>query len=94
MTTSQMQVELTVIAAKNIPAGDVTGTSDAYLKIKTTNEKFKTKVTEPTVNPYWEEKFILNTFVDDTIEFKLFDKDKHTKDDKLGKIKYTIFLCW
>ena len=90
MTTSQMQVELTVMAAKNIKAGDITGTSDAYIKIKSTNNKFQTKMTPPTLNPYWEEKFILNTFVDDTIEFKLFDKDKHSKDDKLGKIKYSI----
>ena len=90
MSLLTMKLELTVMAARNIKMGDITGTSDAYMKIFTNEMKFKTKTTKPTLNPTWMETFTFTANPDQEIKFEIYDKDKYTKDDKLGKVIYNI----
>ena len=85
-----MEIELCVIAARNIKAGDLNGKSDGYVKIKCNNIKNKTKVHKPSLNPTWNETFKYTVDIGTEIKFTIMDKDTFSKDDKLGKVSYKI----
>ncbi|KAL7720779.1 C2 domain-containing protein [Entamoeba marina] len=83
--------ELTVIRANDIIAADSSGTSDAYVKILTSNSKEKkTFVCYPTLNPQWNHAFRIKAKAGSEVLFKLYDKDLITKDDHLGDASFTI----
>lgn len=51
------------------------------------NEKFKSKVVWKTLHPSWLEQFDLHLYDDQeqVLEVTVWDKDKQTKDDFLGR---------
>lgn len=53
------KIVVTVKEAKSLPAMDVGGKSDPYIKLKLENQEFKTKIKKKTLNPKWEQKFEL-----------------------------------
>ena len=86
-----MDIEIKVIAARNIIAGDITGTSDAYIKLYLNDKQFdKTKVTKPTLNPDWNEIFKCKAKKGDKLKFHLYDHDRFSRDDELGEVNYII----
>ena len=92
-------VHVTIHEAKDIPAADISGTSDAYIKVllKPAGKKEKkTRVIKSTLNPVYEESFefkkvTYNDFTKCVLWLKLFDEDKGIgSDDLLGEAKVPI----
>ncbi|XP_049881245.1 multiple C2 and transmembrane domain-containing protein isoform X7 [Pectinophora gossypiella] len=81
-------VTIVLVEAKNLPAMDMdTRSSDPYCKFRLGNEKYKSKVVWKTLHPSWLEQFDLHLYDDQeqTLEVTVWDKDKQTKDDFLGR---------
>jgi tellurium resistance protein TerZ len=83
-----------IIEAKDLRGADIGGKSDPYVKIKHVHGLHKgaqTKTIKKTLNPVWKETFTL--FFYHTCRelcFKIYDHDKISKDDLLGKSYYPI----
>eukprot|EP00088_Acartia_fossae_P011171 TRINITY_DN15620_c0_g1_i1.p1 TRINITY_DN15620_c0_g1~~TRINITY_DN15620_c0_g1_i1.p1 ORF type:complete len:418 (-),score=179.51 TRINITY_DN15620_c0_g1_i1:132-1385(-) len=93
-------LSVTVIQAMELPAMDMGGVSDPYVKIFLVPEikgmkKFETKVHRKTLNPFFNETFqfknlpYADTF-DKTLMFTIFDFDRFSKHDKIGEIKLPL----
>ncbi|XP_046972709.1 multiple C2 and transmembrane domain-containing protein isoform X7 [Vanessa cardui] len=81
-------VTIVLVEAKNLPAMDLdTRSSDPYCKFRLGNEKYKSKVVWKTLHPSWLEQFDLHLYDDQEqiLEVTVWDKDKQTKDDFLGR---------
>uniref|UniRef100_A0A2A4K8X0 C2 domain-containing protein n=1 Tax=Heliothis virescens TaxID=7102 RepID=A0A2A4K8X0_HELVI len=81
-------VTIVLVEAKNLPAMDLdTRSSDPYCKFRLGNEKYKSKVVWKSLHPSWLEQFDLHLYDDQEqiLEVTVWDKDKQTKDDFLGK---------
>ncbi|ELP84663.1 hypothetical protein EIN_173280 [Entamoeba invadens IP1] len=77
--------------AVGIKAKDIGGTSDAYVKMKTsTGKEKKTYIAPPSVNPVWAKNIKTKVQMGEEITFKLFDHDIIGKDDSLGDAKLHI----
>jgi Ca2+-dependent lipid-binding protein len=52
---------MTIVAkeARNLPAVNLGGKSDPYLRFSLENQQFKTKVKKRNLNPKWEQEFEL-----------------------------------
>ena len=97
-TTSCYELSITVLRALDLPAADVGGTSDPYCKLLFTNERIgKTKAINYTLNPEWNETFILSIPTQlstlsplSTVTVEIWDKDSLSADDLLGSVR--LFL--
>ncbi|CAG4995074.1 unnamed protein product [Parnassius apollo] len=81
-------VTIVLVEAKNLQAMDVeTRSSDPYCKFRLGNEKYKSKVVWKTLHPSWLEQFDFHLYDDQEqiLEVTVWDKDKQTKDDFLGR---------
>ncbi|XP_028170573.1 multiple C2 and transmembrane domain-containing protein isoform X4 [Ostrinia furnacalis] len=81
-------VTIVLVEAKNLPAMDIdTRSSDPYCKFRLGNEKYKSKVVWKTLHPSWLEQFDLHLYDDQEqiLEVTVWDKDKQTKDDYIGR---------
>ncbi|XP_073960913.1 multiple C2 domain and transmembrane region protein isoform X6 [Choristoneura fumiferana] len=81
-------VTIVLVEAKNLPAMDLdTRSSDPYCKFRLGNEKYKSKVVWKSLHPSWLEQFDLHLYDDQEqiLEVTVWDKDKQTKDDFLGR---------
>ncbi|XP_045540276.1 multiple C2 and transmembrane domain-containing protein isoform X5 [Papilio machaon] len=81
-------VTIVLVEAKNLQAMDVdTRSSDPYCKFRLGNEKYKSKVVWKSLHPSWLEQFDLHLYDDQEqiLEVTVWDKDKQTKDDFLGR---------
>jgi len=93
-------LSVNVIQAMELPAMDMGGVSDPYVKVFLVPEikgmkKFETKVHRKTLNPFFNETFLFknlpyaDTF-DKTLMFTVFDFDRFSKHDKIGEIKLPL----
>ncbi|KAL0810997.1 hypothetical protein ABMA28_010287 [Loxostege sticticalis] len=81
-------VTIVLVEAKNLPAMDMdTRSSDPYCKFRLGNEKYKSKVVWKSLHPSWLEQFDLHLYDDQEqiLEVTVWDKDKQTKDDYIGR---------
>ncbi|EKE39506.1 hypothetical protein ENUP19_0083G0048 [Entamoeba nuttalli] len=86
-----MKFYIYFVRAKNIIANDLGGTSDGYVKFKTTKSKEKkTYVFSPSINPNWNQCFRITESIGEEIIFHLFDRDTFTSDDSLGDAKWKV----
>ncbi|XP_023337889.1 synaptotagmin 1 isoform X2 [Eurytemora carolleeae] len=92
-------LNVTAIQCCELPALDMGGTSDPYVKVylmPDKKRKFETKVHRKTLNPFFNESFSFKqvpyseTF-DKTLVFAVFDYDRFSKHDQIGEVK--IPLC-
>jgi len=85
-----------------LPAMDMGGVSDPYVKVFLMPEtkgmkKFETKVHRKTLNPFFNETFqfknlpYADTF-DKTLMFTIFDYDRFSKHDRIGEIKIPLSM--
>ena len=92
--TQTLQVK--VIQATDLPAMDMGGVSDPYVKVYLIPElkgqkKFETKVHRKTLNPFFNQAFefknlpYAETF-DKTLIFSIFDYDRFSKHDQIGEV--------
>ena len=52
-----MKLFVHVIEARCLPAMDLNGLSDPYVRLQFGKHRSKTKVVKKSVNPYWDEEF-------------------------------------
>jgi len=92
-------LNVSAIQCSELPALDMGGTSDPYIKIylmPDKKRKFETKVHRKTLNPFFNETFAFKnvpyseTF-DKTLVFAVFDYDRFSKHDQIGEVK--VPLC-
>nr|CAH7739645.1 unnamed protein product [Callosobruchus chinensis] len=87
---NQNSFSVTVIQAEELPALDMGGTSDPYVKVyllPDKKKKFETKVHRKTLNPNLPYAEAMNK----TLVFAIFDFDRFSKHDQIGEVK--VPLC-
>merc|ERR1711983_291071 len=91
-------LNVTAIQCTELPALDMGGTSDPYVKIylmPDKKRKFETKVHRKTLSPFFNETFSFKqlpyseTF-DKTLVFSIFDYDRFSKHDRIGEVKLPL----
>lgn len=90
---------VTVLQAEELPALDMGGTSDPYVKVyllPDKKKKFETKVHRKTLNPVFNETFTFKSVpyadaMNKTLVFAIFDFDRFSKHDQIGEVK--VPLC-
>lgn len=90
---------VTVIQAEELPALDMGGTSDPYVKVyllPDKKKKFETKVHRKTLSPVFNETFTFKNLpyadaMNKTLVFAIFDFDRFSKHDQIGEVK--VPLC-
>jgi len=96
---NSQSLNVTAIQCTELPALDLGGTSDPYVKVylmPDKKRKFETKVHRKTLNPFFNETFSFKqvpyseTF-DKTLVFAVFDYDRFSKHDQIGEVK--VPLC-
>ncbi|XP_062388157.1 synaptotagmin Va [Sardina pilchardus] len=83
-----------IIQAENLPAMDMGGTSDPYVKVymlPDKKKKFETKVQRKNLSPVFNETFkfkiAFNDLAPQTLVLQAFDFDRFGKHDVIGEIK-------
>ncbi|KAM7269994.1 hypothetical protein ACFE04_029208 [Oxalis oulophora] len=77
--------------ARNLPAMDMNGLSDPYVKLHLGKHRHKTKAVKKSLNPNWGEEFCFK--VEDLKEelvINVLDEDKYFNDDFIGQVKIPI----
>ncbi|XP_076324049.1 synaptotagmin-7-like isoform X2 [Tachypleus tridentatus] len=85
---------LKIIQASNLPAKDIIGTSDPYVKVfllPDKKHKLETKVKHRTLNPRWNETFYFEGFPlyklqKSILYLQVFDYDRFSRDDPIGDV--------
>ncbi|XP_044254385.1 synaptotagmin 1 isoform X2 [Tribolium madens] len=96
---NQNSLSVTVIQAEDLPALDMGGTSDPYVKVyllPDKKKKFETKVHRKTLSPVFNETFVFKNIpyadaMNKTLVFAIFDFDRFSKHDQIGEVK--VPLC-
>jgi len=90
-------LSVTVIQAEELPALDMGGTSDPYVKVyllPDKKKKFETKVHRKTLNPVFNETFTFKVpyaeITAKTLVFAIFDFDRFSKHDQIGEVKIPL----
>lgn len=84
-------LHIEIMEMKNLPASDNDGLSDLYYIAKFGEEQFKSRVIYSNLNPtfYDEFKFKCKN-LDSKLIISVYDKDKLSKDDLLGRIEIDL----
>ncbi|KAL1455456.1 hypothetical protein WDU94_009547 [Cyamophila willieti] len=85
---------LRVISAKELPAKDMSGTSDPYVKVALLPDKkhrLETKIKRRTLNPRWNETLYFEGFPIQKLQARVlhlhvFDYDRFSRDDSIGEV--------
>ncbi|XP_062399774.1 rasGAP-activating-like protein 1 [Sardina pilchardus] len=80
-----------IVEGRNLPAKDVSGTSDPYCIVKVDNEVVaRTATVWKNLNPFWGEEFTLHLPTGfHLLSFYIMDEDTIGHDDVMGKISLT-----
>ncbi|GAB2224751.1 hypothetical protein Droror1_Dr00005521 [Drosera rotundifolia] len=86
-----MRLVVRVIEARNLPAMDVNGFSDPYVRLQLGKNRFRTKVVKKCLNPYWGDEFSFRVDdLSDELAVSVMDEDKYFNDDFIGQIKVPV----
>ncbi|XP_010096488.2 C2 and GRAM domain-containing protein At1g03370 isoform X1 [Morus notabilis] len=86
-----MKLVVRVMEARNLPAMDLNGLSDPYVKLQLGKQRSKTKVVKKSLKPCWGEEFSFR--VEDLKEelvVSVLDEDKYFNDDFVGQVKIPV----
>lgn len=91
---AKQELAVAILQCQNLPAMDMGGTSDPYVKIFILPEKkkkFETKVHRKTLSPVYNETFVFKEIeyadiAEKTIAFQIFDFDRFSKHDQIGEL--------
>nr|CAD7458533.1 unnamed protein product [Timema tahoe] len=80
--------------AKELPAKDLSGTSDPYVRVTLLPDKkhrLETKIKRRTLNPRWNETFYFEGFPIQKLQSRVlhlhvFDYDRFSRDDSIGEV--------
>lgn len=96
---NQSNLAVTVHQAEDLPALDMGGTSDPYVKVyllPDKKKKFETKVHRKTLNPVFNETFNFKLPYADamakTLVFAIYDFDRFSKHDQIGEVKVPLMM--
>lgn len=91
------ELSVGVIQGSELPAMDMGGTSDPYIKVfvlPDKKQKFETKVQRKTLNPIFNETFVFKVPYADiasrTLVFNIYDFDRFSKHDHIGQLKVPL----
>lgn len=86
-----MKLVVRVIEARNIPAMDLNGLSDPYVRIQLGKQKHRTKVVKKCLTPYWGDEFSFRVDdLSDELVISVLDEDKYFNDDFIGLVKFPV----
>ncbi|XP_057537720.1 C2 and GRAM domain-containing protein At1g03370-like isoform X1 [Amaranthus tricolor] len=86
-----MKLVVKVIEARNIPAMDLNGLSDPYVRLQMGKQRFRTKVIKKCLNPYWGDEFCFRVDdLSDELVISVLDEDKYFNDDFVGLVKIPV----
>lgn len=78
---------INVKSAEGLKAADLTGSSDPFCKVIANKQTWTTKVIMKNLNPEWKEETSFVFFEPcDEIQFEVWDWDKGTKHDNIGRV--------
>ncbi|GAB0092118.1 hypothetical protein DMENIID0001_070850 [Sergentomyia squamirostris] len=85
---------LKIIQGKELPAKDLSGTSDPYVRVTLLPDKkhrLETKIKRRTLNPRWNETFYFEGFPVQKLQSRVlhlhvFDYDRFSRDDSIGEV--------
>lgn len=86
-----MKLLVKVIEARNLPAVDLNGFSNPYVRLLLGKSRCRTKVVKKCLNPSWNEEFSL--WVEDLNEdltVCVLDEDKYFNDGFVGQMKVPV----
>ncbi|XP_021687724.2 C2 and GRAM domain-containing protein At1g03370 isoform X2 [Hevea brasiliensis] len=90
-----MRLLVRVIEARNLPAMDLNGSSDPYVRVQLGKQKFKTKVVKKNLNPSWGEEFSFRVEdLNEELIICVLDEDKYFNDDTVGQLKVPVSLIF
>ena len=83
-----------IIQGKELPAKDLSGTSDPYVRVTLLPDKkhrLETKIKRRTLNPRWNETFYFEGFPVQKLQSRIlhlhvFDYDRFSRDDSIGEV--------
>ena len=92
--SSPLTVLVKIIEAKELLAADKGNTSDPFVKLSVSKEKFQTAVVEKTLSPTWNEEFVFGSKKGlsnplPTLAVSLFDNDRFSN-DTLGSVEIAL----
>lgn len=82
-----------LIAGRNLLAADPNGKSDPYviMKLRSGGPQVRSKTVPKTLNPVWSETFFFDVVsVDEILDVFVYDEDRLTKDDPLGRLSVSL----
>ncbi|CAL4061102.1 unnamed protein product, partial [Meganyctiphanes norvegica] len=96
---NEMTLILRIMQAKELPAKDLSGTSDPYVRVvllPDKKHKLETKIKRRTLHPKWHETFYFEGFPIQKLQSRVlhlhvFDYDRFSRDDSIGEVH--IPLC-
>ncbi|KFK31345.1 hypothetical protein AALP_AA6G100200 [Arabis alpina] len=86
-----MKLQVRVVEARNLPAMDLNGFSDPYVRLQLGKQRSRTKVVKKNLNPKWADDF--SFAVDDLKEelvVSVLDEDKYFNDDFVGQVRVPV----
>lgn len=91
-------LKLTIQKAVNLPAKDLSGTSDPFVKVlllPDKKNKLETRVKRKKLNPVWNEVFTFEGFphqklVQRTLYLQVLDYDRFSRNDPIGEIELPL----
>ncbi|XP_042542445.1 ras GTPase-activating protein 4B [Dipodomys spectabilis] len=87
----RISLSIRIVEGKNLPAKDITGSSDPYCIVKVDNEPIiRTATVWKTLCPFWGEDYQVHvppTF--HSVAFEVLDEDALSRDDVIGKVCLT-----
>uniref|UniRef100_A0A5K3FBL1 Protein kinase C n=2 Tax=Mesocestoides corti TaxID=53468 RepID=A0A5K3FBL1_MESCO len=98
ITYERQRLIVIVKEAKNLVPMDPNGLADPYVKLKLTGDnertrKLKTKVVKASLNPRWNETFLIEVNPEDEsrrLMVELWDWDRASRDDFMGALSFGI----
>lgn len=95
---SESTLLIKVLQANGLPAKDLSGTSDPYVRVcllPDKKNKLETKVKHKTLNPRWNETFHfqgypLHKLQKSILHFHILDYDRFTRDDSIGEVYFPL----
>jgi len=94
----KQELTVGVLQATDLPAMDMGGTSDPYVKcyiMPDKKKKFETKVHRKTLNPVFNETFVFKNIAygdlsGRTLMFAIFDFDRFSRHDQIGEVQVPL----
>ncbi|CAN8267052.1 unnamed protein product [Cochlearia groenlandica] len=86
-----MKLQVRVLEARNLPAMDLNGYSDPYVRLQLGKQRSRTKVVKKNLNPKWSDDFGFGVDdLNDELVVSVLDEDKYFNDDFVGQVRVPV----